>query len=515
MNLHSPRATAFICAPITETRAADFLAAIEEAQQAADAIELRLDYLDDENLAALFQALPARIESLARPLIFTYRPREQGGQRDLPLAKRQAFWRNLPPPLAAAITYADFELDLVESLINSPPPIPWEKVICSYHNFDETPDDLAAIYERIARTPAAVIKIATQAARIADCLPILALLEGGTSPKPVIALAMGLPGLATRVLALARGARLTFGALRRGAESASGQPTVAELRELYRVKTLSRASEILGVIGHPVGHSRSPAMHNAALAALGRDAVYLPLEVDDVKEFIRDFVRPATRQLDWRWRGLSVTIPHKRAVMPHLDFIEPAAARIGAVNTIVLEGDELHGYNTDVIGAMQPLDELMTVRAARVAVFGAGGAARAVVYGLRERGARVTIYARDLAKAQRLAEEFHARAALLEDFDGQADVIINCTPVGLRGHSEGSSPVKPEQLRGVKLVYDLIYNPAETALLKDARAAGCQTLGGLAMLVAQAAEQFRLWTGQATPVDLMWRAARAGDAARE
>ena len=472
----------------------------------ADAIELRLDYLMAEDLARMLAELPTYLSRVSKPFIFTYRPREQGGQRDLSLAARQTFWRSLSPSLIAALTYADFELDLVESLSNTSPPIPWDKVICSHHDFDHTPSNLDEIYDRIARSPAAVIKMATQARRIEDCWRIFEVLERKTSSKPIIALAMGLPGLTTRVLSLSRGAMLTFGALRRGAESASGQPTVAELRDLYRVKQLTPASTILGVIGQPVGHSRSPLMHNTALAALGRDAVYLPFEVDDVREFVRDFVRPATRKIDWRLRGLSVTIPHKLAIIPQLDVIDPVAKQIGAVNTVVIEGDKLHGYNTDVVGAMKPLDELISMRDAQVAVLGAGGAARAVCYGLNERGARVTIHARDAAKAQRLADEFSMRAALLEDFNGQADIVINCTPMGMHGHSEQQSPLKPEQLRGVKLVYDLVYNPEETVLLKEARQAGCRTLGGLAMLVAQAAEQFRLWMGEEAPVELMRQA---------
>ncbi len=497
----------FICAPITERHATDFLSSIAEAEQVADAIELRFDYLEDEELVRVLAQLPSRLAGLTKPLLFTYRPREQGGQRELDICDRLSFWRNLSPKLIEALSYADFELDLVEGLSHSPPPIPWSKVICSYHNFDQTPDHLLEVYERMVRTPAAVVKIATRAVRLTDCLRVFELLQRRASPKPVIALAMGGPGLMTRVLALAHGAMLTFGALRRGAESASGQPTVAELRDLYRVKQLSRASEIFGLIGYPLGHSRSPAMHNAAFAALGRDAVYLPFEVDHVAQFMRDFVRPGTRRLDWQLRGLSVTIPHKLAIMPHLDLIDPTARRIGAVNTVVVAGDQLCGYNTDVIGAMKPLDELVDVRAAKVAVIGAGGAARAVCYGLSQRGAAVTIYARDLNKAERLADEFQARAAPLGSFTGQTDIVINCTPIGMLGHSEGDSPIKPEHLQGVKLVYDLIYNPAETTLLEYARQAGCRTLGGLAMLVVQAAEQFRLWTGEEAPVELMWQAA--------
>ncbi len=498
--------SSLICVPITETNVEAFLATTGEAEQTADAIELRLDYLPAEALPQLIAELRSRIAQISKPLIFTFRLREQGGKRDLTLQDRLNFWRSLPPEITSAIAFADFELDLVESFAGEQPPIPWSKIICSWHNFAETPDDLIERFERMARTPAAVVKIATQANRIGDCLRIFEIIERANQPKPVIGLAMGLPGLATRALALSRGAMLTFGALKRGAESASGQPTVAELRDLYRVKQLTGESEVYGVIGKPIGHSRSPLMHNAALKALNRNGVYLPFEVDDVEEFVRDFLRPKTKKLDWRLRGLSVTIPHKLAIIPHLDFVDATAKAIGAVNTVVVEGAELRGYNTDVAGAMKPLDELMDVRGARVAVLGAGGAARAICYGLNDRGADVTIYSREVHKAQPLADEFKTQTASLGSFKGEADVVINCTPVGMCGHSEAESPVKAETLSGVKLVYDLVYNPEETVLLRDAREAGARTLGGLAMLVGQAAEQFRLWTGLEAPVDVMWRA---------
>jgi 3-dehydroquinate dehydratase / shikimate dehydrogenase len=493
-----------ICVPITETDAHKFLAAIEEAAHVADAVELRLDYLDARNLSDVLAALPQRFADFHKPIIFTFRPREQGGQRDLSLDERLNFWRELPEQIKAALAYADFELDLVGKLGDSTPPVPWNKVICSHHDFNETPAHPGEIYERIARTHAAVVKIATKANRISDCLPLFELMRRGE--KPVIILGMGLAGISTRVLALARGATLTFGALRPGAESASGQPTAVDLRDLYRADRLARESEVMGVIGYPIGHSRSPLIHNRALAAINYDAVYLPLEVADLDEFVRDFVRPATRKLDWRLRGLSVTIPHKLGVMKHLDLIAPAAARVGAVNTVVVEGDELHGYNTDVIGAMKPLSELIELHGARAAVIGAGGSARAICYGLSERGARVTVYARDLAKAKLLADEFNTKAASLGDFAGEADVVINCTPIGMKGHDEGTSPLKAESLRGVQLVFDLVYNPLETQLLKDARDASCRTLGGMAMLIEQAAEQFRLWTKREAPVDVMRRA---------
>ena len=506
MNIQSR--SSLICVPITETDVNGFLTMIHEAEKIADAIELRLDYLPAESLPQLLAELSSRVARVSKPLICTFRPREQGGKRDLTLQDRRDFWRGLPSQIVNSIVYADFEFDLVESFANERPPAPWEQVICSWHDFAETPYDLIARYELMAGAPAAVVKIATQANRIGDCLRIFELIEHAKGKKPVIALAMGLPGLMTRVLAPARGAILTFGSLRRGSESAAGQPTVAELRDLYRVKQLSRASEVFGVIGNPVGHSRSPLMHNAALKALNRDGVYLPFEVDDVGSFVCGFVHPKTRKLDWNLRGLSVTIPHKLAIIPYLDFVDATARGVGAVNTVVVKDDELHGYNTDVAGAMKPLDDMIDVKGARVAVIGAGGSARAICYGLSRRDADVTIYARDLKKAQPLADEFRARTASLESFKGEADVVINCAPVGMSGPSVGRSLIKAESLEGVKLVYDLIYTPEETALLGDANRAGCRTLGGLAMLVGQAAEQFILWTGLEAPVDVMWRAVR-------
>lgn len=496
-----------ICVPITETSPDAFLSAILEASQLADIVELRLDYLPARDRSTVIDKLPVlAAKAECKDLLLTFRPREQGGQQDLSLLDRQNFWRSLPTEIIHTIRFADFEFDLVQSLENNSP-VPWEKVICSWHDFETTPDDLLARYDRMADTPAAVVKIATMANRLGDCLRTFEFIKHAQGKKPVIALAMSLAGVATRILSLACGARLTFGSLRKGAESAAGQVTASDLNNLFRVKQLNGESEIFGIIGNPVGHSRSPAMHNAVLTSLGCNGVYLPFEVKDVGKFISDFVRPETKQFDWQVRGLSVTIPHKIAVMPYLDFIVPTARAIGAVNTISVENRRLIGYNTDVIGAMKPLEEMIEIRDARVAVVGAGGSARAICYGLSERGADVTIFARDVQKARPLAIEFKAKLCALETFTGETDILVNCTPIGMHHHSEGQSPVSAASIKGgVKLVYDLIYTPKETVLLRDAKAAGCQTLSGLAMLVGQAAEQVRLWTGLEAPAEIMWQA---------
>ena len=322
-----------ICVPITDAQAREFLASLDEAEQVADCVEARLDFLDDDQLGDVMAALQTRPS--IKPLILTYRPLEQGGRKDLSLAMRQEFWRSIDRGLKDRMGYADLELDLVESFEGNGP-IPWEKVICSYHDFDRTPENLDDVFDRVLRTPARVAKLATQVKRVDDCERILNLAKrAGT--RPFVLLGMGPAGVATRVLSLSRGALLTFGALRPGAESAAGQPTVDELRNLYRVDRLTDASEIYGVIGFPIGHSRSPEIHNRSFARDNRDAVYIPFEVDDVAAFMNGIVRR------WNVRGLSVTIPHKVTIMEHLDWIDPVAEAVGAVNTVVVRGDRLLG----------------------------------------------------------------------------------------------------------------------------------------------------------------------------
>jgi len=249
-------------------------------------------------------------------------------------------------------------------------------------------------------------------------------------------------------------------------------------------------------------HSVSPHLHNAAFVAEGIDGVYLPLEVRDIESFVKRMVHPSTRELDWKLRGLSVTAPHKSSVMGLLDWVERDAQEIGAVNTIVVEGNSLRGYNTDVHGLIEPLLERVgSLSGLSVAVIGAGGAARAAVWALQHEQAKVTLFARNPTKARSLSEAFKVPCELLStaSFAGY-DVVINATP---------ESPALAEQLAGAGLVYDLIYNPLETEFIKQARVADCQTLGGLPMLVAQARRQFELWTGKTPAAELMYNAAAA------
>jgi 3-dehydroquinate dehydratase/shikimate dehydrogenase len=388
--------------------------------------------------------------------------------------------------------------------------INWNKIICSHHDFERVPADLEAIFARMLQTPARILKLAVQAHDITDLLPVFRLLEQAQEAgREMIAIAMGEAGLLTRILAPARGAFLTFGALSREHANAPGQITVRELRDLYRLNVIKEQTEIMGLAGSPVAHSFSPHMHNAAFAALGLDAVYIPFAADDVHAFIRRMAHPRTRELVWNLRGLSVTAPHKSAILSLLDAVEPAAQEIGAVNTIVVEPDALRGYNTDAAAALAPLAGLMELSGARVAVLGAGGAARAVLWSLREVSARATVFARDLSHARPTAEKFAAGCQPLDGarFDS-FDLVINTTPLGTRGAHETETPAQSAQLRGARAAYDLVYNPGETRFMREARAAGCElVVGGLPMLVAQAAAQFKLWTGRDAPLAVLSEAA--------
>lgn len=476
-----------VCVPVCAKNFAEMEQACRRASEFADIIELRLDCVQDWD----FQ-IETFANTISLPLILTFRPAEQGGYRALARPEREAFWaRELKPDWLS-----DIEADLV--LTNS---FDWPRVIVSHHDFSGVPDDLEEIYERLAATPARIVKIAVNANQITDCIRVFHLLDRASKEqRELIAIAMGNAGIATRILGPSRGAYLTYGSLEDESATAPGQVNARQLRPVYRIDEIDRETMICGLVGLPVMHSVSPHMHNAAFASAGSNGVYLPLEVRDVESFLRRMIHPKTRELDWNVRGLSITAPHKSSVMGLLDWIEPDAKEIGAVNTVVIDGHGLHGYNTDVHGLIEPLRErLGSLKGSRVAVIGAGGAARAAVWVLRRDGAKVTLFARNPIKGGLLAEAF---AVVCEPLAGASfsgyDVVINATP---------DCPATPEQLTGAGLVYDLIYNPIETGFLREARAAGCETLGGLKMLVAQARLQFELWTGQTPPADVMHDAA--------
>ncbi len=499
-----------ICVPVCVRKLDQLRDAIDGAAAAGDIVEIRADCLEVSDASAI--QLQPHLVAGEQPFILTLRSPEQGGQSDHDYETRRRFWSSLKD--LPANWLVDLELDLVEDFATGKfmgkLPLDWQQVICSHHDFNRVPDNLEQIFERMAVTPAGTIKIAVQPGDAVDCLPVFKLLDRARQRgREMIAIAMGPAGLMTRVLGPSRGSVLTYGAREERKGTAPGQVPASELRDVYRIDRIDRDTLVLGIIGQPVSQSLSPHIQNAAFAAAGVNAVYIPFEVGDVVPFIRRMAHPNTRELDWRFKGLSVTAPHKSVVMQCLDWIDPVAREIGAVNTIVEKEDELHGFNLDAAGFIAPLRKALgTISGKRCAVVGAGGAARACVWALSNEGAQVTIFARDPQQGEFLGEIFRVDYEQLShnSFTG-FDVLVNTTPLGTRGARENETVATAEQLRGVRLAYDLVYNPAETRFIREARTAGCEVLHGIEMLLAQGVEQFKLWTGKQPDMEVMRSAA--------
>jgi len=497
------RSTTQICISLCESRVSDLLQAAERVNSST-LIELRLDCLDPSEYYTGRDTIHDWLRKTGRAAILTLRSKSQGGNCSLDQRDRAEFWRSLS---TLTTGFFDIELDLIPNLVSSK--LDWDRVICSYHDFAGLPPDLNHLYERMLRSPAKILKIAVQADDVTDCLPIFALLDRAVAAaRPTIALAMGAAGVVTRILGPSRGAFLTYATMEHDRATAPGQLRVEELVNLYRIPEIDSGTQLFGVMGCPVGHSISPHIHNAAFKSEGLNAVYVPLEVHDANLFLMRMVHPKSREISWDVRGLSVTAPHKSRVIDGLDWIEPQARELGAVNTIVVEQDRLCGFNTDVSALVQPLiEKLGKVDGIRCAVVGTGGAARAALYGLRREGAALTILGRNQQRVSQLAGEFGVACASAHNRLGEFEVVINATPLGTAGESANETVATADQLRGARLAYDLVYNPSETRFLREAKEAGCDTVGGLSMLVAQGAAQFKLWTGREAPRQEMLAAA--------
>jgi len=490
-----------ICVSICEQSASDMEAALFAAGPLADVIELRLDCLDQSYSHETFRFLDDLLTKSPKPIILTYRPAKQGGVQDLSVESRLNFWSSIKP---TAETLFDIELDLARNASFEAPE--WDRVICSHHDFSGLPADLNGLYEQLASTRARILKIAIQAHDATDCLDIFRLVDRARKDgRELIAIAMGEAGLMTRILGPSRGSFLTYAARDNQTTTAPGQISANTLREVYRIDKINSQTEIFGIVGSPVSHSLGPWIHNAAFEFSGKNAVYIPVEVRDISAFMQRMVHPRTREIEWNIRGLSVTAPHKLNVMKHLDLIDPAAGEIGAVNTIVITDEGLTGYNTDVVGFIQPLLQMqLNFEGLRCAVIGNGGVANVAVWALKSRGAQVSLFGRNAEKVTVLARKFDVEArelggAKFQDFD----LVVNATPLGTSGSLQSETPVSGDQLRGARLAYDLVYNPSETEFLRQAKAAGCETLGGTEMFLAQAREQFRIWTGSDAPATVM------------
>lgn len=500
------------------------------AEQGADLVEYRIDtFTDPKRVVELVERSPL-------PCILTCRPTWEGGFYDGDEQTRISLFEHacmgvrkpayLDVELAAFHRSANIK-QKVKLVVDHPAQVrPTDTgLILSSHDFEKRPVDLYQRIEAMVADPACrVVKLAWQARSLRDNIEAFEVVSH--QYKPTIALCMGEWGLPSRVLAKKFGALLTFATLdppagRAPEPTAPGQPTVTELKRLYRWDKIQPTTRVFGVVGHPVGHSLSPHIHNAGFDATGYDGVYLKLPIPPEYEHFKATLASWLDYKPLNFRGLSVTIPHKdnllRFVTERSGEIEELTQRIGTANTLTVRDDgSLYASNTDYAAALDSVCEGMGIqreglKGMRVAVLGAGGAARAIVAGFAHHGATVVIYNRTLERAQELASAFTSGggkvvAARLEKLcDSCCQVFINCTPVGM--HPNLDDTPMPTEMRGNSfrpgvVVFDTIYNPMTTRLLREASQAGCVTISGVEMFVRQAALQFELWTGREAPVDI-------------
>ena len=456
------------------------LLAARDAVAGADMVELRLDGVADVNVRAA-------VAGRSLPVIATCRPTWEGGRFDAGEDLRRTL---LIEALEAGAEYVDVEwrAGFADVIARDP-----SRIVLSSHDFQGVPPDLAARATQMRQAGAATIKIAITARRLSEVLTLLPIAAEGNA----VVIAMGDAGVPSRLLASRFGSPWTYA----GSAVAPGQIPASRMLDEFRFRTIGAGTAIYGVVGNNVLHSLSPVMHNAAFEAAGLDAVYVPLRAADFEDFLA-FADAMTVE------GASVTIPFKLDALRAASFADALTRAVGAANTLRRTDAGWDAANTDVQGFLDPLEAVYpgSLKGARAAVLGAGGAARAVTVALASRGARVTVHARRREQGDDVAMGCGAEPGAWPPPPGSWDLLVNCTPLG--GPSARDETPLPAGPFGGRLVYDLTYGDGLTPLLRDARNAGCLTLDGLPMLVAQAERQFEWWTGK-RPVDGVMKAALA------
>jgi 3-dehydroquinate dehydratase/shikimate dehydrogenase len=472
---------------------------IEHAKREYDAgesfFEFRLDYLPaPEQGVAAIRAFLARHPECT--ILATCRRHQNQGRFNGSIEEQVGI-------LSAAIEAGARAVDLeIESAEQSPARLDALRgntcVILSYHNYEGTPS-METVLGRMLRIPADAYKIVTTARKPSDCLRVL-LLPKAHPRTPIVVLAMGEAGFPTRVLSTAWGGLYTYAAPSTAEGTAAGQVSARALRHLYRVEKFSRQAKVYGVIADPVHHSISPAVHNRAFQARRADAVYLPFLVKPVQ--LKDFFAMADKL---PVAGFSVTIPHKQKVMRYLDIVDPLARRMGAVNTVWKKAGKWRGTNTDAEAVTIPLGKKLRLSKSTVLLAGNGGAARSAAYALIEAGAKVSIVGRNPDRVRSLAKACGAEPLLREQAESRKfDALVHATPVGMYPHQDEC--FFPNTIPA-EMVFDMVYNPLETQLLRRAADQGLTVIPGIQMFLEQAAQQFEIWTGESAPRAVMEKAA--------
>ncbi len=492
-----------ICVAIGTRDAQEARSAACAAMRRSEAfVELRIDLLSDPSEG------PRIVRSVRRrggraPILATCRRQGNGGRFVGSVPSQLSL---LQSAVAAGAGLVDVE---VETLREAPRALEALRehatTVASYHNFERTPN-LEGVMEELEATGADVCKVATMVRSPTDNLRLLDLCRRTTN---LVVAGMGETGVAARVLSPARGGLFTYvapdphssgpdgGAIGLAPRpTAPGQVSASEAKTLYRIHRHQASTRAFAVIAKPVAHSKSPLIHNRAFAETGYDGVYVPMLVGP--EQLEDFCGMLRRM---PLAGVSVTIPHKQSVMRHLDEIEPSAKEIGAVNTLYWRGGSLVGANTDARGITGPLLARLAIRNARALVVGNGGAAKAAVVALRGEGAEVWVTGRSPERVRKLCSLHAARPVAFSDaVSRHYDILVQATPVGMSPDERGT--LFPDRIPA-DLVFDLVYNPLETALLRQARAQGKHVISGVEMFLEQAAAQFEIWTGLQAPSRVM------------
>ncbi|KGN62101.1 bifunctional 3-dehydroquinate dehydratase/shikimate dehydrogenase, chloroplastic [Cucumis sativus] len=507
-NKEIKRNSSLVCVPIMADSADLMIADARKAKTSgADLVEIRLDSLKIFNQQTDLGTL---VKECPLPTLFTYRPKWEGGQYDGDENERLEVLRLV---MELGADYVDVELQVAREFIDSIRGKKPEKckVIVSSHNYEETPslDDLGKLVARIQESGADIVKIATTARDITDVSRIFHIIVH--SQVPLIGLVMGERGLISRILCAKFGGYLTFATLEAGIVSAPGQPTIQDLLTLYNFRQIGPDTKVYGIIGKPVGHSKSPMLFNEAFKSIRFNGVYVHYLVDDIVNFLQTY-----SSLDFA--GFSCTIPHKEAAAKFCDEVDPVAKSIGAVNCIVRRHDgKFCGYNTDYVGAISAIEEKLQgdytgsplsgspLFGRLFVVIGAGGAGKALAYGAKEKGAKVMIANRTYERAKELADTIGGDAITLADlnnFHPEDNMILaNTTSIGMQPKVE-ETPIAKDALRYYSLVFDAVYTPVMTRLLKDAEASGAKIVTGLEMFVGQAYEQYERFTGMPAPKEL-------------
>jgi 3-dehydroquinate dehydratase/shikimate dehydrogenase len=490
-------ATPITCAVIGRTRHKMMQAEIQEAaRQGAKLIELRLDFLTKPDFKRLLQNRPC-------PMIATIRRQADGGRWTAPEERRMMLMRQA---IVAGFDFIDIESDLIQQI----PRFGKVQRIVSYHNLREVPENLEQIYQQMCQEDADIVKIAVTAQHASDNLRVMALLKN--PPKPTIAFCMGDLGTCSRLLGLRWGMPFMYAAFNRERQIAPGILPYQDMQKIYRVESITPETKVFGVIGDPVSHSLSPLIHNAAFKHLGINAVYLPFRVPrgELAAFLKSFQEIPVQ-------GYSVTLPHKEGAAGNAQEKDETVTTMGAANTLLATAAGFRALNTDAQAALDSLRAQLPIGAdgqpaalgsRNVLVLGAGGVARAIVHALHKENVNTTVTNRTVEKGQKLAEEVGCKfVEWSARHNVVCDTVINCTLVGMHPNLD-ETPIHHSFLRAGLMVFDTVYTPETTMLIREARARDCLTLTGVDMFVRQAGLQFEQFTGKPAPLELMTQLVR-------